>query len=75
MRFIQDILKNWKEESESNRVVQYQYRSGILTIYTSQPGYFIGKGGKLFDKYEKILKREDPNFKELKIEETAWYWV
>lgn len=46
MRLIQDILKGWKEESGSNRVVQYQYRSGVLTIYTSQPGWFIGVGGK-----------------------------
>lgn len=75
MKFIQEILKDWKEESGINRVVQYQYRSGVLTIYTSQPGWFIGVGGKLVDKYKNILKRDVPDFKELKFEETAWYWV
>ena len=50
---IQKIMKKWKEESGATRVIQFKYRSGILTIYTSQPGWLIGKAGVLSDKYGK----------------------
>ena len=72
---IQKILKSWKNESGATRVIQFKYRNGILEIFTSQPGWLIGKAGVLVDKYTEILKRELHDFKELKFIETSYYWV
>lgn len=72
---IWEILKQWKKESKSTKVIQYRYRDGILEIYTSQPGWLIGKAGVLVDKYREILKAEMYDFKELKFVETAYHWI
>lgn len=72
---IRKILKDWKEEVGVTRVIQYRYRNGILTIYTSQPGLLIGKAGVTVDKYGKILKKEISNFENLEFVETEYYWV
>lgn len=72
---IQKILKSWKNESGATRVIQFRYRNGILEIFTSQPGWLIGKAGVLVDKYTEILKKELHDFKELKFIETGYYWV
>ncbi len=47
----------------------------MLTIYSSQPGWLIGKGGVLVDKYRKILEKEVYDFKDLEFVETEYYWV
>ena len=54
-KIIQKILKKWKCESGAKRVIQFRYRNGILSIFTSEPGYMIGKAGCLVYKYEDIL--------------------
>lgn len=72
---IQKILKEWKEESGVTRVVQFKYRGGMLTIYTSQPGRLIGRGGISVDKYRGVFEKEFFDFKELKFEETDTYWA
>ncbi len=72
---IQKILKRWKKEARTTRVIQYRYRKGMLTIYSSQPGWLIGKGGVLVDKYREILEKEVYDFKDLEFVETEYYWV
>lgn len=72
---IQKILKKWKKESGVMRVIQYTYKNGLLTIYTSQPGWLIGKKGELANKYIQIFKKEIPDFKDLTFIETEYYWV
>lgn len=72
---IQKIIKKWKEESGASRVIQFKYKNGELTIFTSQPGYLIGKAGVLADKYRDIMEHEFSNFKDLKFLETNYYWA
>ncbi len=72
---IQKILKRWKKEARTTRVIQYRYRKGMLTVYSSQPGWLIGKGGVLVDKYREILEKEVYDFKDLEFVETEYYLV
>lgn len=72
---INKILKQWKIESGTKKVIQYRYREGTLSIYTSQPGYLIGGAGALVNKYEEILAKELNDFKDVKFVETESFWV
>ena len=74
-KIIQKILKEWKHESGAKRVIQFKYRNGILSIYTSEPGYMIGKAGCLVDKYQRIIKKEMSDFERVEITETDNYWA
>ncbi|MEY8352547.1 hypothetical protein AALB39_04230 [Lachnospiraceae bacterium 54-53] len=74
-RKIKKILKAWKKESGTDRVIQFRYRGGILKIYTSQPGWLIGRSGVLHDKYEQLLKGEIYDFKAIEFIETDYYWA
>lgn len=69
------IIKDWKIESGMKRVIQYTYRDGILTLYTSQVGYLIGLRGTLVDKYKLILSETRLDFKDVKFVEVSYYWV
>ena len=53
-----ETLKEWKDESGSKTPLLFKYKYGEdqVCMYTSEPGYFIGRGGKLIQKYERILK-------------------
>jgi ribosomal protein S3 len=77
MKQIYEILKEWKEESKAGGVIQfkYDYRTGELTIYTSYPGWLIGRAGCCVNKYSDILKEQIPSFKSLKIIETDYYFI
>lgn len=78
-RRITDIIKEWKEEAglKHKDIVltsPYPYLRETLTIYTSKPGYMIGKAGKLFDKYRTIISEQFPKIRDIKIVETdRWY--
>lgn len=74
-RLIQKIIKKRKKEAGATRVVQWTYRQGILTIYTSEPGYLVGKAGILCNKYGDIFKKELPNFIHYWIVETNYLWA
>lgn len=76
MRKISDILKQWKYESKAEGILQfhYSYSTGILTLCTSYPGWFIGRAGILIDKYRNVLKSEINGFTEINfIETNSWY--
>lgn len=51
------IMKAWKKEAGYDRVVQYKYDrlNHKLHIFMAHPGYFIGRQGRLVEKYKKIL--------------------
>lgn len=72
---IQKIMRKWKEESGATRVIQFKYSMGILTIYTSQPGWLIGKAGVLSNKYRELFESEFCDFKDMRFEETDYYWA
>lgn len=77
MKQIYGILREWKEESQTRGVIQFNFdfRTGQLTIYTSFPGWLIGKAGCYFDKYNKKLQEQISTFKSIKIVETDCYYV
>lgn len=56
-------------------MVQFRYRDGILTIYTSQPGYLIGKADYLVYKYEDIFRNKLRNFDKVSFVETDYLWA
>lgn len=75
-KLIQKILKEWKKEAGITRAIQFKYRNGVLTIYTSQCGWLIGFHGTLVAKYEKILKEElGDEFNKVEFVETDFYLV
>jgi len=62
---IQQLFKQWKNEAFSHSsehvkkscISYYEDNDNEIILHTTQPGYFIGKGGILFDKYgEKIYE-------------------
>ena len=70
--------KFWKSGNVkvgAKRVIQFRYRNGILSIFTSEPGYMIGKAGCLVYKYEDILKKEFSDFIKVEFTETENYWA
>lgn len=53
------ILNKWcKEAGVKTPVGYYDNHQGVLEIYTDKPGYLIGKGGELYDKFTAILSEE-----------------
>lgn len=59
---IEKILKGWKQDSgiSHDKKIMYNFNPlhNELTIYFTYPGYLVGRGGLLFDKYESKLKEE-----------------
>ena len=52
---LEKILNKWAKEAKAYQPISYKYDSGTLYIYTSQPGYLIGKAGSLSGKYRTII--------------------
>lgn len=55
---IKKALEAWKKESGVKRPVLFNVRENVVNVYTSQPGYFIGKAGILFDKFASIIQEK-----------------
>lgn len=54
---LKDLLKRWKEETHTEKDVTLVSKKGnSLIIYTRRPGWYIGKGGELCDKYFQMIK-------------------
>lgn len=53
------FLEDWCAEAKLTEPIaySYNYHEGF-TIYTTRPGYLIGKGGNLINKYRTRLKEE-----------------
>ena len=70
-KYLINMLTEWKRECRATTIVQfsYNYITGILIIYTSQPGCFIGKAGCHAHKYMEIFKEEFSGFNNIEIVE------
>lgn len=79
MEFVSDIIKVWKDEARLGRediilLSAFPNSRETLKIYTSKPGWLIGKEGHLYQKYNQIILEKCPNIKKIKLVETdCWY--
>ena len=54
---LKDLLKRWKEEAHIEKDVTLISKKGnSLIICTRLPGWYIGKGGELCEKYFQMIK-------------------
>lgn len=54
---LKDLLKRWKEEARIEKETTLVSKSGNrLIICTRLPGWYIGKGGELYEKYFQMIK-------------------
>ena len=54
---LKDLLKRWKEEAHIEKDVALVSKKGnSLIICTRLPGWYIGKGGELYEKYFQMIK-------------------
>lgn len=54
---LKDLLKRWKKEAHTEKDITLISKKGnSLIICTRRPGWYIGKGGELCDKYFKMIK-------------------
>lgn len=54
---LKDLLKRWKEEAHIEKDITLISKKGnSLIICTRRPGWYIGKGGELCDKYFQMIK-------------------
>lgn len=53
-----NIIREWKDEAgvTTPLLTQYDYNNYKLIIYTTMPGYMIGREGSLYYKYHEKLK-------------------
>ena len=76
-RNLTKIIKEWKDEAGVKGIIQINALSTVrdsLTICTDRPGFMIGKGGFLIDKYREKIQNEYPNIKKIEFVETdSWY--
>ena len=51
------IIHQWKSEAgvDTAVIIQYDYRKKKMMIFTTKPGYLIGKAGALYLKYSSLL--------------------
>lgn len=77
-RRLTEIIKEWKDEAGVKGIVQINAFPTVretLTIYTDLPGYMIGKGGCLVEKYKEKIQKEFPNIKKINFIETDRWWI
>ena len=54
---LKDLLKCWKEEAHIEKDVTLVSKKGnSLIVCTRLPGWYIGKGGELYEKYFQMIK-------------------
>lgn len=82
MKNIQKTIKEWKKEAKVESPVLFKVRTldnkTTLCIYTTRPGYLIGRAGKLFYKYKDILTGNSKTFGQIDdvtIFETEYLWA
>lgn len=75
MQVMNDLFKQWKEEACLNRPILYDitWDEGIITIYTTKPGYLIGEHGILVTRYTDAMRKIWSSFKSFKFKEVYHY--
>ena len=77
-REISETIKAWKDEAGVKGIVlvsNYSEFRNKITICTDRPGYMIGKGGKLVDKYRDKLKEFNPRLESIEFVETDRWFI
>ncbi len=54
-RAVQNKLKEWRKESKNPHLCLYKRDGDTLIIYTDRPGYMIGRGGCLIERFRKEI--------------------
>lgn len=80
---IQAKMTLWKIESRIDlckrhyyeKRIYWYYREGILYVMTYAPGLLIGKHGKLINKIELALRKENKHFKFIRMIELGAKYV
>lgn len=67
-------LKEWKLESKCPHPIlyKYDYKTKTLTIYTTLPGWLIGRAGLLYKKYKATIEQTAGHNVNIKFVETAY---
>ena len=75
MRVMNNLFKQWKKEAQLNEPILYDitWTEGIITIYTTKPGYLIGAKGIFVSRYTDAMRKIWPFFKEFKFKEVYYY--
>ena len=70
------VISLWKMEARLSEPVMYDvnYDTWEILIYTTRPGWLIGKEGCLVNKYTEVMKKEWPIFNGFRFKETR-NWV
>ena len=75
---ISNIIKEWKDEAGVKGIVlvsPYSSFRDIITICTDRPGYMIGKGGELVNKYTERLREHNPQLDHIEFMETDNWFI
>lgn len=74
---ISNIFKEWKQEAGVKGIILLGVFPGLrdtIKVCTDKPGFTIGKGGSLLDKYKERLKEYNSNLEHIEFVETdSWY--
>ena len=74
---ISNIIKEWKEEAGVKGIILvgvYPDFRDTIKICTDRPGFMIGKGGELVDKYKERIKEFNPKLEKIEFVETdSWF--
>lgn len=74
---ISNIFKEWKQEAGVKGIILLGVFPGsrdTIKVCTDKPGFMIGRGGVLVDKYEQKLKQYNPKLDRIEFVETdSWY--
>lgn len=54
--YVDEVLREWKEEAKITHLMLYKIRNGVLTIYTDRPGPLIGFRGERIARFQDKLK-------------------
>ena len=74
---ISNIFKEWKQEAGVKGIILLWVFPGsrdTIKVCTDKPGFMIGRGGVLVDKYKQKLKQYNPKLDRIEFVETdSWY--
>ena len=74
---ISNIIKEWKDEAGVKGIILvgvYPDFRDTIKICTDRPGFMIGKGGELVDKYKERIKEFNPKLEKIEFVETdSWF--
>ena len=74
---ISNIFKEWEKEAGVKGIILlgvFPELKDTISVCTDKPGFMIGKGGNLLEKYKRKLQQYNHKLKHIKFIETdSWY--